>query len=553
MTVWNVVQAQARRSPEAVAARGAHTYTYRELVGLVGELSGRIAATVPAGSLVALEADSRLSGAVGILAVAAAGGAVLPLHGESPAAHRARVLADARPALLLRETAEAEFALVESSLPSSPRSPSLGETAYLLYTSGSTGQPKGVMVPHDALVERLTGLAKVPGLAAGETVLAMTALSFDISLAELLLPLTVGASFVAVPDETRVDPFAFAELVAETAPDVIQATPSFWRMLTAGEWVGAPGSRLWCGGEPLTPSLARQLLPSGKELWNLYGPTEATIWATAALIDSPDQISLGQPLAGVGTHLAEGSEGELLLYGSGLALGYLDQEQLTAERFPHADTPHGRQRVYRTGDRIRLRPDGSLEFLGRMDSQIKLRGHRIELGEVEAILEEHPAVSQAAVLLHGADQPERAALVAFLVQRSEADVQSWLKERLPPSHCPARIITLPALPRTAAGKVDRVALAANLAPGEEASAPEAMLSREDVRAVVAEAWRQTLAVDAVADDANFFDVGGNSVLLAALQKRLSVDLGVRVPMREIFKNPTTAGLVDSILRTKVPS
>ncbi|MFF7636233.1 non-ribosomal peptide synthetase [Kitasatospora sp. NPDC008050] len=551
MTVWNVVQAQVERTPEAVAARAAQTYTYRGLAALVADLGERIAAKVRPGSLVALDASNRVSGAVGILAAIAAGCAVLPLDRESPAARRARVLDDARPALLLRELAEAQFALEESGLPSPPRQPSLGEVAYILYTSGSTGQPKGVMVPHDALVDRLAGLAEVPGLAAEETVLALSALSFDISLAELLLPLTVGACFVAVPAETRADPFAFAELAAAAAPDVIQATPSFWRLLLASEWTGASGTRLWCGGEQLTPSLARQLLPRGRELWNLYGPTETTIWATAARIDSAERISLGEPLAGVGVRIDD--NGELLLHGSGLAHGYLDREELTAERFPQGDTPQGRRRVYRTGDRARLRPDGSLEFLGRLDNQIKLRGHRIELGEVEATLEEHPAVSQAVVLLQDADRPELAALVAFVVQRAEADLQSWLKDRLPSSHRPARIIALPALPRTTSGKVDRVALAAGLAAGDRAPAPTAPPSRGDVHALVAEAWRQTLAADRIDEDANFFDVGGNSLLLAVLQKRLSDGLGVRVPIRQIFRNPTIAGLVDSILRTKVSS
>ncbi|MGE7437917.1 non-ribosomal peptide synthetase [Kitasatospora sp. NPDC001175] len=550
-TVWSVVQAQVERTPGAVAARAARTYTYRDVSALAGDLGDRIAAKVRPGSLVALDASSRFSGAVGILAAIAAGCAVLPLDRQSPAARRARVLDDARPALLLRELAEAEFALEESGLPSPPGQSDLGGIAYVLYTSGSTGQPKGVMVGHEALVDRLAGLAEQPGLAADESVLAMAALSFDISLAELLLPLTVGASFTAVPEETRADPLAFAELVAAAAPDVVQATPSFWRMLTASGWTGAPGARLWTGGESLTPSLARELLPRCSELWNVYGPTEATIWATAARIVSAERISLGEPLAGVGVLIDD--TGELLLHGTGLAHGYLNREQLTAERFPQRDTPDGRRRVYRTGDLVRRGPDGALEFLGRLDSQVKLRGHRIELGEVEAVLEEHPDVSQAVVLLQDADRPEIAALVAFVVQRTEADLQGWLEDRLPTSHRPARITALPELPRTTAGKVDRIALAAGLAVGGQAVPVAAAPAPGDVRALVAEAWRQTLALESVDEDANFFDAGGNSALLAVLQKRLSDGLGVRVPIKEIFRNPTAAGLVDHILRTKVPN
>ncbi|BFV59641.1 hypothetical protein KCMC57_up47450 [Kitasatospora sp. CMC57] len=547
-TVWSAVQAQAERTPGAVAARAERIYSYRDIAALVAGLGERIARRVRPGSLVALDAAGRLSGAVGILAANAAGCAVLPLDRQSPPARTARVLADARPALLLRELAEGEFAFEQDGLPGPPRRQDLGEIAYVLYTSGSTGQPKGVMVGHRALADRLAGLAELPGLAAGESVLAMTALSFDISLAELLLPLTVGASFTAVPEETRADPFAFAELVAAAAPDVIQATPSFWRMLTASGWSGAPGTRLWTGGEPLTPGLARGLLPAGSELWNLYGPTEATIWVTAARITSAERITLGEPLAGVGLRIDD--SGELLLYGTGLAHGYLDREELTAERFPVGGSSEGR--VYRTGDRVRRGADGALEFLGRLDSQVKLRGHRIELGEVEAVLEEHPDVSQAVVLVQDADRPELAALVAFVVRRDGAALQGWLAERLPPSHRPARITELPELPRTTAGKVDRVGLAATLAAGGQDSGPAAVPAAGDVRALVAEAWRRTLAADPADGDVNFFDAGGNSALLAVLQKQLSDGLGVRVAIRDIFRNPTVAGLADHIIRSKVP-
>ncbi|MEU2358486.1 non-ribosomal peptide synthetase [Streptomyces misionensis] len=553
-TVWNVVRAQAERTPEAVAARTAWTYTYRDVAALAEELGRRIAAEVRPGSLVALDASNRFNGAVAILAAAAAGCAVLPLDQQSPPARRARVLGDARPALLLRELAEGEFALDRHGLPAPSREPDLDAIAYILYTSGSTGQPKGVMVGHEALIDRLAGLAERPGLAAGETVLAMTALSFDISLAELLLPMTVGAAFTVVPEEARADPLAFAEFAAEARPDLVQATPSFWRMLTASGWTGEPHSRLWTGGEPLTPGLARELLPRCAELWNVYGPTEAVIWATAARVVSADRISIGEPLPGMRT-LTDGN-GELLLYGTGLAHGYLDREELTAERFPLGDTPDGRRRLYRTGDRVKPGPDGALEFLGRLDSQIKLRGHRIELGEVESVLEEHPDVSQAVVLVQDADRPDAAALVAFVVQRAEADLRAWLAARLPASHHPARITALPALPRTSTGKADRVGLAASLAAGGDRpatpAAPAAPASPGHVREAVAEAWRRTLATDTVGEHTNFFDAGGNSALLAVLQKRLTEGLGLRVPIREIFRNPTVSGLADHIIRTKAP-
>lgn len=482
-TIHEVFDKQTGRTPDAIAVRATCTYTYGEISAAVAALRNRILERTPTGSLVAIDAAGHASGIVGILAAAAAGCAVLPLHRESPEAHRARILADARPSLVLRELGECVLA-PDDTEPArqqwTPRPPDMGEVAYVLYTSGSTGMPKGVVVPHTALVDRLRGLAAVPGLAPGETMAAMTAMSFDISLAEMLLPLTVGATVLTVPDDVRFDPYSFEEFVAAHRPDVLQATPSFWRMLLAAEWQGAPGCRIWCGGEALTPELARGLLPRGAELWNLYGPTEATIWAAADRVTSPETISLGGPLAGSGLRLAPldadgttrldetvtepGAVGEIILYGDGLALGYLDRAELTAERFPTERTGPGTRRLYRTGDRARHRPDGSLEFLGRTDGQIKLRGHRIELGEIEAVLEEHPAVTAAVALLQDADRPSRASIAAFVAVAdpgavSPDAIRDWLAERLPASHCPSRITLRGALPRTTAGKVDRVLLA----------------------------------------------------------------------------------------------
>ncbi|WP_217211437.1 amino acid adenylation domain-containing protein [Streptomyces sp. AC550_RSS872] len=481
-TIRDAFEAQATRTPDATAVRAARTYTYRELSARAAALGEEILAHTRAGSLVALDAAGPAGGALGILAAAGSGCAVLPLNRESPPAHRERVLANARPSLVLRETAEGAF--TAEPVPAAgglfvPREPAMADIAYVMYTSGSTGLPKGVMVPHTALLDRLAGLAATPGLTAGETMVAATALSFDISMAEMLLPLMVGASFLVVPDEVRFDPYSFKDFVDEHAPQVIQATPSFWRMLLAAEWQGAEGARLWCGGEALTPELARRLLPRGAQLWNLYGPTEATIWATAARVESPDVISLGRPLDGSGlylaavddtgaTHLDEtvtepGTDGEIVLYGAGIALGYLERDDLTAERFPTRDIPGAGGRLYRTGDRARYRADGSLEFLGRADDQIKLRGHRIELGEIEAVLEEHPEITAAVAVLRDADRPQHASITAHVTARGQdvsgKTIRAWLRERLPASHCPSRIVVHEALPRTTAGKVDRVLLA----------------------------------------------------------------------------------------------
>ncbi|MEU6229654.1 amino acid adenylation domain-containing protein [Streptomyces sp. NPDC047042] len=469
-TLWEVFSAHAQRIPQQLAICGTHTWTYQELLQRSAELAEAIGSRLGPGGLVALDAAGPTAGVVALLAAGRAGCAVLPLNQDSPAHHREMVLADSRPGLLLQEEADGALTVVELEHAggAEPVGGDFHGVAYVLFTSGSTGRPKGVVVSQEALLARLQGLARVPGLAPGESMLAMTAMSFDISMAEMLLPLAVGGSVLAAPVEARLDPEVFERIVADHNPEVIQATPSFWRLALAWGWSGAADSRIWCGGEPMTRTLADGLVPVCKELWNVYGPTEATIWATAARVGPEGDISLGSPLPGTGVFIepgdtAQDGSGELIIYGAGLAQGYLNQEELTRQKFVRLQTPEGLARCYRTGDRARYRADGTLEFLGRTDSQIKLRGYRIELGEIESVLEEHPQVREAVVLLRYADDPSRAQLAAFLAAPDDLTIRrlrTWMAGRLPTGLRPQWFSITSALPRTTAGKADRVRLAA---------------------------------------------------------------------------------------------
>ncbi len=479
-TIWDAFAEQAERTPAAVAIRGAgRDCSYAELAERAGEAGGLIRARAAPGAVVALDASGPGAGAVAFLAAARSGCPVMPLNPQSPPLHRAAVLENGRPALILTETRDgltAGAAGTAAARGAGAEPAAMRDIAYIMHTSGSTGRPKGVMVSHQALLERLAGLARVPGFGSRDSILAMTALSFDVSVAELLLPLAVGGCLVAAPPAARLDPAIFARFAEEHRPAVIQATPSFWRLALASGWQGLPGSRIWCGGEALTPRLAAGLLPACAELWNLYGPTEATIWACAARVESAEAIGLGAPLPGSGQFLADdrgepiaapGEAGEIVLYGAGLAAGYLNQPELTAARFCVRRTPEGRRLCYLTGDRARLGADGTLAFLGRLDGQVKLRGNRIELGELEAVLETHPAVLETAALLRDADRPERAHIAAYVVIDDAfagggvtvRDLRGWLAERLPAGVRPGRIFIEPSLPKTTAGKVDRVRLA----------------------------------------------------------------------------------------------
>lgn len=479
----------ADRSPDTVALLSSQrTWTYRELAESAGHLAERLTRLTPPGSLIALDASEPSAGVLALLAAGLSRRALLPLDQSYPQARCAAVLGDARPVLALRDNGSGGGLTVDA-LPHTSQAPprtGLEDVAYVLYTSGSTGDPKGVAVSHEALGARLGGLAQAPGLGAGESMLALTALSFDISLAELLLPLQVGGTVVAAPAKARMDPDLFAEVVGRHRPDVLQATPSFWRLVVAAGWKGLTSSRIWCGGEALTAPLAQRLLPLAAEVWNLYGPTEATIWASAQRVIDPGDIGLGQPLPGTGLHLtplkahepaepdaetaaeerADGSiEGEILIHGAGLAEGYLDREELTADRFVRFDLPEGNRRCYRTGDLGRLHRDGRLEFLGRLDQQVKIRGHRIELGDIEAAFESHPAAREAvAVLLPGDEAAGRAAEVGLAVvlapgrHTTARELRKWAAERIPRAWTPGRMTVMDRLPRTPAGKTDRLAL-----------------------------------------------------------------------------------------------
>jgi amino acid adenylation domain-containing protein len=472
-TIWEAVATRAEQNPAATAARGERDLSYGELLRSATALGRRIQAGASAGQIVAMEATTPLGAATAILAAARSRCPVLPISKDCPGMRRTAMFTDAEPALIVRETEPDRFAVEQLTTRSSR--PETANVAYVIYTSGSTGRPKGVVVRHEAFLARLDALAHVPGFAAGESFLAMSDFSFDPSLVELFLPLITGGSFVAAPPEARVDPAIFAGVVHQYRPDVMQATPSFLRLALAWGWAGAAGARLWSGGEILTPSLTRSLLPRCAQLWNVYGPTEATIWAAAAHITAADSIHLGEPVPGLTLRL-EGDDGELitsgqplrqgqiLIYGDSLAQGYLNLPELTAQQFRGQD---GTGRSYRSGDRGQYATDGTLQFLGRLDNQVKLRGHRIELAEVETVIEEHPAVREAVAVVVGADHPESAHLAVWLVADAESgltsrQIRAWLSDRLPSGMRPGRISIVPTLPRTVTGKVDRISIASRI-------------------------------------------------------------------------------------------
>ncbi|WP_406630958.1 amino acid adenylation domain-containing protein [Amycolatopsis sp. WGS_07] len=426
------------------------------------------------------------------------------------------------------------------------------ELAYAIYTSGSTGQPKGVQITHAALANFLLSMRDRPGLAPGAAVLALTTVSFDISALELYLPLLVGGQVILASAEECVDPQRQAALIERTGPSVVQATPSGLRLLVDSGWTPPAGLAVFSGGEKLPGDLARRLTAGGARLWDLYGPTETTIWSTVAELGR-DAVVAWEPVANTDVYLLGddlepvplGVVGEVWIGGDGLARGYAGRPGLTAERFapdPHGVRPGGR--LYRTGDLARRRPDGSVEILGRADDQVKVRGHRVEPGEVEAVLRADPrvrdAVVQPSATLDGVE------LTAYVVARGElsiADVRKGLSGTLPDYLVPSGFVLLPELPRTPAGKLDRAAL-----PAPEPAVRERshVAPRGPVEEMVAGVWAEVLGIERIGARDDFFDLGGHSVAATRISVRLRAALDADVPVRALFDHPTVEALAAAV-------
>ncbi|HEV2735631.1 MAG TPA: amino acid adenylation domain-containing protein, partial [Longimicrobiaceae bacterium] len=577
LCVHQLFEAQVRRAPGAVAVAGAGgTLTYGELNARANRLAHFLAGRgVGPDVRVALCLERSPDMMVAVLAVLKAGGAYVPLDPHYPEDRLRYMLADSRPAMLLTQRALAErFAGPDvpvvaldgadaswAVLPATDPEPAgLGpdHLSYVIYTSGSTGEPKGVMNLHRGMVNRLAWGQRVWALQAHEAVLQKTSLSFDGSVREIFWPLMVGARVVLAHPGGHTDPRYLLETIRAEGIGTLNLVPSMLQLLLDDPEVGkcAGLRRVLCGGEALPASLLgrfRERLP-GVELHNLYGPSEAATALAAPRCEGEEAratVPVGRPTANTRVYVLDGSGepvpvgavGELYVGGAGVSRGYLDRPALTAERFV-AD-PFGHEpgaRLYRTGDLGRWLGDGRIEFLGRNDAQVKVRGFRVEPGEIEARLAEHPGVREGVVLAREDAAGDRRLVAYYVAAEGAVEVEalrSHLLARLPEYMVPAAYVRLEKLPLTPSGKPDRRALPAPEGDAYARRAYEAPTGDEEV--ALARVWSELLGVERVGRRDNFFELGGHSLLAVRLVERMR-RRGLHVEVRALFATPELAEL-----------
>jgi amino acid adenylation domain-containing protein len=573
---------------QVLAARAAHTalrfagqgISYDELFAAARRLATRLFALgARPGTRVAFCLARGPDELLTMLASWIAGAAYVPLDASHPAARLQLILEEATPEVLvthsdLRERLPvppaARVLLLDQARAELARLPPLPlpdadtidpeQPAYVLFTSGSTGRPKGVVVARRAIANFLASMAEAPGLAPEDRLLAVTTTTFDIAGLELLLPLWVGASVQIADRETVLDADKLRETLERDAITVMQATPTSFRLLLeAGFGRERHALKMLCGGEAISSELAARLLAAGGELWNMYGPTETTVWSTIQRLAASDEtIRIGRPIDATQVYVLgperglepQGVTGELYIGGAGLALGYLGREALTRERF--VQNPYGPPGalIYRTGDLARFLPDGTLECLGRVDHQIKLRGFRVELGEIESCLRAVPALREVVVVAAGPAEDPR--LVAYWVGAEDAEpaLRESAGRALPGFMQPAAYVRLAALPLNTNGKIDRGQL-----PEPDWSrlfgAPRQQFA-SDLELRMAGLFQEVLDGPEVPVDKDFFLLGGDSVRAMRLRRRIHEEFGSELPLSVLFERPSVRSLAAALDSRSLP-
>ncbi len=534
-------------------------------------------------SLVGVFLERSLNVVVAMLAIIKAGAAYVPLDPHYPKDRLAYMLNDARPVVLITQQSLLEQ-LPEDTGPilcldapplqtplkkasaENPRVPALNarHLMYIIYTSGSTGHPKGVCIEHRSFHNQLFSMAKRPGLKAGESILSISPLSFDISGLEIFLPLVVGGCTHLASSDLSLDPVNMLTYLRDKHIDVLEATPPTWRMLMSvpDHIAFKKGFRAWCGGEPLQPDLAQRLNEHCTEVWNMYGPTETTVWSSCKRI--VNSINVGKPIDNVKFYVLDnhlnpvpvGVAGTLYISGHGVARQYWNNPELTAEKYianPYA-TNADDQKIYDSGDLLRWCDNGELEYVGRTDHQVKVRGFRIELGEIENVMLEHVLVKQAVILAEGlveGGSTEEKQLIAYVVlsgkQVSEGAATGELFDHLhhhaaralPQYMVPSAFVVLHAMPITPNGKINRKALPKI---DQVMSRREYVAPKTDLEKQLCCIWADLLNIERVGVTDDFFRLGGNSLLAVQANIKIQARTQLNLSLKQLFLTPTVGGI-----------
>ena len=579
--VHRLFETQAAARPQAVAlVEGTQVLRYAELNAQANRLAHYlIGRGVRPDDRVGVCLERGIPLVVALLGILKAGGAYVPLDPGYPPDRLGYMLADSAPRYVLTSSAVQavlpagavpllaldQAGLLDGQPAHDPDPQALGLTpqhlAYVIYTSGSTGRPKGVMNQHDGVVNRLLWAQEQFALGPDDRVLQKTPFGFDVSVWEFFLPLLAGAQLVLARPGGHQDPHYLAGLIASAGITVLHFVPSMLQVfLDEADTGGCGGVRqILCSGEALPAALQNRLLERLPQvaLYNLYGPTEAAVDVTCWRCQpGSTTVPIGRPIANTQIHIVDrylqpvpiGVVGELLIGGVQVARGYLNQPQLTAERF--IDDPfHPGGRVYRSGDLARWRDDGTIDYLGRNDSQVKLRGQRIELGEIQAQLQLLAGVRDAVVVARE-DRAGDTRLVAYVVAEPGVEltvpaVREALARTLTEAMLPSAVVTLSALPLTPNGKLDGRALPV---PGLESLAARAYQPpQEGMEQALAQLWRELLDVAQVGRSDHFFDLGGNSLIAIQLVSRIRMEFEVDLALATIFRHPLLTDLSEQVL------
>ncbi len=521
-------------------------------------------------NLIGIYMDRSFDMIVSILAVIKMGASYIPLDSSYPLQRINYIINDAQAALIITQASllkDIEDVQIEKMCidkdnglisECSDQNIACGvdiekQRVYVIYTSGTTGNPKGVQISHSALVNFLASMGEKPGITQDDRILFITTICFDISGLELFLPLVSGSTIVMATHEEVTSGIELANIIDRHDITIMQATPATWQILLDMNWKGKQDLKMLCGGEAMTRELANKLLAKGAELWNMYGPTETTIWSMIHKVEQCDApISLGEPIDNTQIYIldeemkkvADGEIGELFIGGDGLSIGYLGKLELTKKRFlpnPFKEDPSAY--IYKTGDLVKRNNKGDIEYIGRVDFQVKIRGHRIELGEIETILEKHLHVNRAVAVVNENSLNDKKIIVYYQknapnVDIPEEELRNTLKEALPDYMMPAFIIPIQEFPLTLNGKIDRSKLM-TLQIQHNKHASEYVPPNTPVEKEIVTIWEEMLELDQISITDNFLELGGHSLLANRILSRINYTYDIQLTLLEILTKGLT--------------